>query len=182
MKRTIFHIDVNSAYLSWTSAENLRTGTGPDLRKIPAIIGGDESSRHGIVLAKSIPAKAFGIRTGEPIASARKKCPNLILAPPDHTLYSDYSRRLIQFLYSLTPDLEQVSIDECYLDFTPIAHRYSSPFAAAVSFKDEIFRKFGFTVNVGISSNKLLAKMASDFEKPDRVHTLFPEEIAKKTT
>lgn len=180
MKRTIFHIDVNSAYLSWTSAENLRTGTGPDLRKIPAIIGGDESSRHGIVLAKSIPAKAFGIRTGEPIASARKKCPNLILAPPDHTLYSEYSRRLIQFLYSLTPDLEQVSIDECYLDFTPIAHRYSSPFAAAVSFKDEIFRKFGFTVNVGISSNKLLAKMASDFEKPDRVHTLFPEEIAKK--
>lgn len=180
MNRIIFHIDVNSAYLSWTSVENLRTGAGSDLRKIPAIIGGDESSRHGVVLAKSIPAKTFGIRTGEPVASARKKCPNLVMAPPDHEMYKKYSRRLMQFLHTLTPDLEQVSIDECYLDFTGIAHRYSSPTAAAAEFKDEIHKRFGFTVNVGISSNKLLAKMASDFQKPDRVHTLFPHEIQKK--
>lgn len=180
MNRIIFHIDVNSAYLSWTSVENLRTGAGPDLREIPAIIGGDESSRHGVVLAKSIPAKAFGIRTGEPAASARRKCPGLVMAPPNHRMYSAYSHRLMQFLQSLTPDIEQVSIDECYLDFTGIAHRYASPIAAAIEFKDEIYRRFGFTVNVGISSNKLLAKMASDFEKPDRVHTLFPSEIKKK--
>lgn len=180
MDRIIFHIDVNSAFLSWTSVENLRTGAGPDLREIPAIIGGDESSRHGVVLAKSIPAKAFGIRTGEPVAAARKKCPNLVMAPPSHRLYRDFSRRLMEFLRSLTPDIEQVSIDECYLDFTGIAHRYSSPAAAAAEFKDEIFRRFGFTVNVGISSNKLLAKMASDFEKPDKVHTLFPDEIQRK--
>lgn len=180
MNRIIFHIDVNSAYLSWTSVENLRTGAGPDLREIPAIIGGDESSRHGVVLAKSIPAKAFGIRTGEPIAAARRKCPNLSMAAPNHKIYAEYSRRLMQFLHTLTPDIEQVSIDECYLDFTGISHRYVSPTAAAREFKDEILRKFGFTVNVGISSNKLLAKMASDFEKPNKVHTLFPSEIPKK--
>lgn len=180
MSRIIFHIDVNSAYLSWTSVENLRTGKGPDLREIPAIIGGDESSRHGVVLAKSIPAKSFGVRTGEPVAAARKKCPNLVMAAPNHRMYAEYSRRLMQYLHSLTPDIEQVSIDECYLDFTGIADRYPSFIAAAVKFKDEIYRKFGFTVNVGISSNKLLAKMASDFEKPNKVHTLFPEEVPEK--
>ena len=150
MDRIIFHIDVNSAYLSWTSVENLRRGSGPDLREMAAIIGGDESSRHGIVLAKSIQAKSFGIRTGEPVAAARKKCPNLVIASPNHALYSACSRKLMEFLYSLTPDIEQVSIDECFLDFTGIAHRYPSPLDAAVLFKDTIRQKFGFTVNVGI--------------------------------
>lgn len=178
--RTIFHIDVNSAYLSWTSVENLKTGNGPDLREIPAIIGGDQKTRHGVVLAKSIPAKKFGIHTGEPVVNALKKCPNLVMAPPNHDLYHAYSRRMMDFLHSLTPDIEQVSIDECFLDFTGISHRYPSPYAAARYIKDEIHSRFGFTVNVGISSNKLLAKMASDFEKPDKVHTLFPDEIPTK--
>ena len=178
--RTIFHIDVNSAYLSWTSVENLKTGNGPDLREIPAIIGGDQKTRHGVVLAKSIPAKKFGIHTGEPVVNALKKCPNLVMAPPNHDLYHAYSCRMMDFLHSLTPDIEQVSIDECFLDFTGISHRYPSPYAAARYIKDEIHSRFGFTVNVGISSNKLLAKMASDFEKPDKVHTLFPEEIPVK--
>lgn len=178
--RTIFHIDVNSAYLSWTSVENLKTGNGPDLREIPAIIGGDQKTRHGVVLAKSIPAKKFGIHTGEPVVNALKKCPNLVMAPPNHDLYHAYSCRMMDFLHSLTPDIEQVSIDECFLDFTGISHRYPSPYAAARYIKDEIHSRFGFTVNVGISSNKLLAKMASDFEKPDKVHTLFPPEIPKK--
>lgn len=176
----IFHIDVNSAFLSWTSVENLKTGNGIDLREIPAIIGGDQKTRHGVVLAKSVPARAFGIRTGEPIVNALRKCPNLIMASPDHTLYRNYSRRMMDYLHSLTPDIEQISIDECFLDFTGIAHRYKSPLAAAHKIKDEIHRQFGFTVNIGISSNKLLAKMASDFEKPDKVHTLFPDEIKQK--
>lgn len=180
MGRIIFHIDVNSAYLSWSSVENLKTGAGPDLREVPAIIGGDRSSRRGVVLAKSIPAKAYHIRTGEPIAAALRKCPELLIWPPDHALYSSYSAALMAYLNQLTPDLEQVSIDECYLDFTGIAHLYDSPVAAAVLIKDEIDRRFGFTVNIGISSNKLLAKMASDFEKPSKVHTLFPDEIEKK--
>ena len=136
--RTIFHIDVNSAYLSWTSVENLKTGNGPDLREIPAIIGGDQKTRHGVVLAKSIPAKKFGIHTGEPVVNALKKCPNLVMAPPNHDLYHAYSCRMMDFLHSLTPDIEQVSIDECFLDFTGISHRYPSPYAAARYIKDEI--------------------------------------------
>lgn len=180
MERIIFHIDVNSAYLSWTSVEQLRTGQGPDLRCVPAIIGGDQAKRHGVVLAKSLPAKACGVRTGEPIASALKKCPGLVIAPPDHKLYARYSRQLMDFLRDITPDLEQVSVDECFLEFTGIAHRYPSCTQAAEQIRDQIFERFAFTVNIGISSNKLLAKMASDFEKPGKVHTLFPREIQEK--
>ena len=131
MSRIIFHIDVNSAFLSWTSVENLKTGSGPDLRSVPAIIGGDQKLRHGVVLAKSVPAKAFGIKTGEAIVHALRKCPDLVSAPPNHKLYKEYSDRLMEFLRTLTPDIEQVSIDECYLDFTGIAHRYASPVSAA---------------------------------------------------
>lgn len=180
MERIIFHIDVNSAYLSWTSVEQLRTGQGPDLRCVPAIIGGDQAKRHGVVLAKSLPAKSFGVRTGEPIATALKKCPDLLIAPPDHKLYARYSKRLMDFLREITPDLEQVSVDECFLDFTGIAHQYSSCTQAAAQIRDEIFARFSYTVNIGISSNKLLAKMASDFEKPGKIHTLFPKEIQEK--
>ena len=180
MSRIIFHIDVNSAYLSWTAVEQLKHGAQVDIRTIPAIIGGDQKSRHGIVLAKSIPAKKYGIRTGEPVANALRKCPGIRMEPPDHELYSAYSRELMDFLRTYTPDIEQVSVDECYLDFTGIAHRFHSCIQAAFEIKDRIRETFGFTVNVGISSNKLLAKMASDFEKPDRVHTLFPEEIRVK--
>ena len=178
--RIIFHIDVNSAYLSWTAVEQLKNGAKTDLRLIPAIIGGDQKTRHGVVLAKSVPAKKYGIHTGEPVANAIRKCPNLTMESPDHELYRQYSRRLMDFLRTYTDQIEQVSVDECYLDFTGIADRFSSPVAAAFEIKDEVLRRFGFTVNVGISTNKLLAKMASDFEKPNKVHTLFPEEIREK--
>ena len=180
MTPIIFHIDVNSAYLSWTAVEKLKNGSEKDLREIPCIIGGSQESRHGVVLAKSIPAKKYGIRTGEPVANAFRKCPNLIMEPPDHKMYSIYSRKLMDFLYTYTSDLEQVSVDECYMDFSGIAHKYRSPVEAALEIKNEVYKKFGFTVNIGISSNKLLAKMASDFEKPSRVHTLFPQEIQLK--
>ena len=180
MKPVIFHIDVNSAYLSWTDLERLKEGSSTDLREIPSIIGGDEKSRHGIVLAKSIPAKKYGIQTAEPVASALRKCPSLVVEKPDHTMYRRYSRAMMELLSGYTPDLEQVSIDECYLDFTPIAHLYPSPEKAAAQIRDQIFETFGFTVNVGISHVKVLAKMASDFEKPGKVHTLYPEEIPVK--
>lgn len=176
----IFHIDVNSAFLSWTAVEELKNGKDRDLREIPAIIGGDQESRHGVVLAGSIPARKYGIRTGEPVANAFRKCPQLIMEAPNHKLYKEYSSRLMEFLHTYTPDLEQVSVDECYLDFTGIAHRFPSPVDGALEIKNRIYEKFGFTVNIGISSNKLLAKMASDFEKPNKVHTLFPEEIQAK--
>lgn len=176
----IFHIDVNSAYLSWTAVEQLKQGAKTDLREIPAIIGGDRKTRHGVVLAKSVSAKKYGIRTGEPVANAIRKCPGLVMEPPDHDLYHQYSRRLMEFLRSYTTEIEQVSVDECYMDFTGIAHRFPSPVEGALEIKNEILRRFGFTVNIGISTNKLLAKMASDFEKPNKVHTLFPEEIPRK--
>ena len=180
MASIIFHIDVNSAYLSWTAVEQLKNGAAVDLREIPAIIGGDQKSRHGVVLAKSPAAKKFGIRTGEPVANAFRKCPNLVTAPPDHKMYREKSRLLMEHLRTFTKEIEQVSVDECYMDFTGIADRWNSPVDGAVEIKDGIKERFGFTVNIGISTNKLLAKMASDFEKPDRIHTLYPEEIKEK--
>ena len=180
MTPIIFHIDVNSAYLSWTAVEQLKNGAKVDLREIPAIIGGDQKSRHGVVLAKSPAAKRYGIRTGEPVANAFRKCPNLAMFPPNHKMYREKSRLLMEYLRTFTKEIEQVSVDECYMDFTSIADRYHSPIDGAVEIKDGIKERFGFTVNIGISSNKLLAKMASDFEKPDRIHTLFPQEIEQK--
>lgn len=180
MNQIIFHIDVNSAFLSWTAVEQLKNGTKVDLRTIPSIIGGNQKSRHGIVLAKSVSAKKCGIVTGEPVVNALRKCPELVMAPPNHKMYAEYSNRLMEFLKSYTPDIEQVSVDECYMNFTGIAHRYVSPVAAAFEIKNAVYEKFGFTVNIGISVNHLLAKMASDFEKPNKVHTLFPEEVPVK--
>ena len=180
MTPVIFHIDVNSAYLSWTAVEQLKNGAKIDLRDIPAIIGGDQKSRHGVVLAKSIPAKRYGIRTGEPVANAFSKCPNLVMEPPDHRMYREKSQMLMEYLRTFTKEIEQVSVDECYVDMTEAVRQFSSPVEAALVMKNGVHEKFGFTVNVGISSNKLLAKMASDFEKPDKVHTLFPEEIRMK--
>lgn len=180
MTPIIFHIDVNSAYLSWTAVEQLKNGAKQDIRLIPAIIGGDQKARRGVVLAKSIPAKKYGIRTGEPVANAFRKCPNLVTVAPNHKLYHEKSEQLMGYLKSFTKEIEQVSVDECYMDFTKIAWKYPSSVEAALIMKDGIKERFGFTVNIGISSNKLLAKMASDFEKPDKVHTLFPEEIRGK--
>lgn len=180
MEKIIFHIDVNSAYLSWTALQRLSEGSETDLRLIPSIIGGDMQKRHGVVLAKSIPAKAFGIVTGEPVVQALRKCPQLVMAAPDHAMYERRSRLLMDFLQSVSPDIEQTSVDECYLDFTPISGLYPSPMEAARFIKDEIFERFGFTVNVGISDRKVLAKMASDFKKPNLIHTLYSHEIAQK--
>lgn len=180
MRRIIFHIDVNSAFLSWSAVEKLKNGFDVDLREIPAIIGGDEASRHGIVLAKSVSAKKYGVTTGEPIAQALRKCANLVMEPPNHQMYREYSRRLMDYFKTYTPDIEQLSVDECFLDYTPIAHLYGEPTAFANRLKNEVKEKFGFTVNVGISEVKILAKMASDFEKPDKVHTLWKSEIEEK--
>ena len=179
-ERIIFHIDVNSAFLSWTALARLEAGETVDLRQVPSIIGGDMAKRHGVVLAKSIPAKAYGIVTGEPVVNAFRKCPNLLNVPPDHALYDRMSRKLMNYLSDICPDIEQVSIDECYMDYTPISEKYSSPEAAAAEIKDTIYEKFGFTVNVGISNRKVLAKMASDFKKPNLVHTLYSWEIKDK--
>ena len=180
MKHIIFHIDVNNAFLSWSAVKLLSEGYKIDIRQIPSIIGGDESSRHGIVLAKSPVAKKYGIKTAETIYSARKKCPYLKVFSPDMEYYKKMSKKMIDYISNYSPDLEQFSIDECFLDLTGTTYLYDDILALAYKIKDEINEKFGFTVNIGIGNNKLCAKMASDFEKPNRVHTLFENEIKSK--
>lgn len=179
MARLIFHIDVNSAFLSWEATRRVSLGED-DIRLIPSAIGGDREKRTGVILAKSIPAKKYGIKTGEPVASALRKCPDLFLARPDFRLYEESSHAFISIVKEFAPVVEQVSIDECYADFSGTHRIYPDPIALAHTIKNKIRDKLGFTVNVGISDCKLLAKMASDFEKPDKVHTLFRSEISQK--
>lgn len=178
-ERLIFHIDVNSAFLSWESARRVSQGL-PDLREIPSCVGGDPKKRTGIVVAKSIPAKKYGIQTGEPVAMALRKYPNLVIVPSDFELYDKCSRAFKAICASFAPVMESFSIDEVFLDMTGTSYIYPDPIVTAHELKDKIRTELGFTVNIGISVNKLLAKMASDFEKPDKVHTLFPEEIPVK--
>ena len=201
MERIIFHIDVNSAFLSWEACYRIHhLGGTLDLRTIPSAVGGDQSKRHGIILTKSIPAKKYHIKTGEPIVDARRKCPELVIVPPNYTLYSHASRAMIEILQEYTDTIEKYSIDEAFLDMTgtdrirafdtirlpaeidatwqsEVEHR---AVLLAWQLKERIREELGFTVNIGISSNKLLAKMASDFRKPDQVHTLWPSEIEHK--
>lgn len=179
--KIIFHIDVNSAYLSWEAVYRIHhLGRQTDLRTIPSAVGGDISKRHGIILAKSLPAKRYDIRTGEPVVDALRKCPELVLVPPNYELYEKSSKAFMAVLNKYTDAVEQFSIDEAFMDMTGTKQLFGEPVIAATAIKDEIFHTLGFTVNVGISSNKLLAKMASDFKKPNLVHTLFPNEIRKK--
>lgn len=179
--RIVMHIDVNSAFLSWSAAYRVNVlGESLDLRDIPSIVGGDQATRHGIVLAKSLPAKKFGIQTGEPIVSALKKCPNLTIVPPDYSLYVKSSLAFLEIVKEVAPVWQVYSIDELFAEFSNTEKLYGSPVVFAEYLKERIYKELGFTVNIGISSNKILAKMASDFKKPNMVHTLFPNEISEK--
>ncbi len=179
MQRVIFHVDVNSAFLSWEAVYRLyHLGGRLDLRTIPSAVGGDQEKRHGIILAKSIPCRKYGIQTGEPVTDARKKCPELVLVPPNYSLYHRSSAALISILRRYTDRIEQFSIDEAFMDMTGCCT--GTPEHTAHELKDIVRKELGFTVNIGVASNKLLAKMASDFQKPDMVHTLWPDEIAAK--
>lgn len=152
----------------------------PDLREIPSCIGGDPKSRRGIVVAKSIPAKKYGVTTGEPVSMALRKCPELVCVPGDFALFETCSRAFKKICASYAPVMESFSIDEVFLDMSGTQKIYPDPVKLACEIKDRIREELGFTVNIGIGTNKLLAKMASDFEKPDKVHTLFPTEIPTK--
>lgn len=236
-ERIIFHVDVNSAFLSWSAVKRLKDDPGAvDLRTVPSAVGGDVETRHGIITAKSIPAKRYGIVTGEPVVKALQKCPGLVLVSSDWEAYRTYSNAFIRILLEYTELVQQASIDEAYVDMTeaveaavrrtpkapggdgivavagpaertdvkraayvptgPVdkaaaraagaegsahtAERRRVALSLAASLREEIRTQLGFTVNVGISSNKLLAKMASDFQKPDRTHMLWPEEVPTK--
>ena len=179
MEKQILHIDVNNAFLSWTAVEMLKNGSEIDIRQIPAIIGGDETKRSGIVLAKSMKAKEFGIHTAETIYQAKIKCPNLKIYPSNYKIYKKYSNNLYQLLLQYTDKIERFSIDECFLDMTQYLMK-DSLLNKAKEISKRIKEELGFTVNIGVAPNKLLAKMASDFTKPDKIHTLYKEEIPQK--
>ena len=180
-QRVIFHVDANSAFLSWSAAYRVKVlGETVDLREIPSVVAGDKASRQGIVLAKSTPAKKFGIQTGEPLFQALEKCPQLAVVAPDYELYVEASRHFVEILRQFSPLVEQYSIDEAWVDMTGTGRIYGDPRLAAEKMRERIWNELGFTVNVGISTNKILAKMAGDFEKPNKVHTLYPEEIEAK--
>ncbi len=179
MERQILHVDVNNAFLSWTAINMLKKGSKIDIREIPAVIGGDESKRSGIVLAKSMKAKECGVKTAETIYQARIKCPGLKVFPSDFKIYRQYSNQLYQLLLEYTDKIERFSIDECFLDMTQYLMN-DTLLNKGKEINKRVKEELGFTVNVGVAHNKLLAKMASDFTKPDRVHTLFENEIPDK--
>ena len=180
MKKIILHIDVNNAFLSWTAVEMLKNGSKIDIRDRYAVIGGDEALRKGVVLAKSMPCKLKGVSTGEPLYTARKKCPYLDVYRPDFKIYKRYSDMMYTYLCNYSDKIERYSIDECFIDYTDSYKLFGDPVKLAYKIKNDIKENFGFTVNVGIGNNKLLAKMASDFSKPDKVHTLFSYEVKNK--
>ncbi len=180
-ERIIFHVDANSAFLSWSAVYRVKVlGETEDLREVPSVVAGDRESRHSIILAKSGPAKKFGIQTGEPLFQALEKCPHLKVVEPDYSLYVECSRHFVAILKEFSPAVQQYSIDEAWVDMTGTGRLWGSPRLAAEKMRQRINDELGFTVNIGISSNKLLAKMAGDFEKPNKVHTLFPEEMEAK--
>lgn len=180
MERIIMHIDVNNAFLSWTAVDLLKHGYKLDIRNEYSVIGGDELKRRGIVLAKSIPAKKMGIVTAETLYSARKKCPNLKVYKPNRELYDKMSQMLFDLIQKYTNDIEILSIDECFIDYSKIKNLYGDEIIFAKKLKNEIYNTLGFTVNIGIANNKLCAKMASDFTKPNKIHTLYNNEIKQK--
>ncbi len=179
MEKQILHVDVNNAFLSWTAVEMLKNGSKIDIREIPSIIGGDETKRSGIVLAKSMKAKECGIKTAETIYQARIKCPNIKIFSSDFKIYKKYSEQLYKLLLEYTDKIERFSIDECFLDMTNYLMK-DTLLNKAIEIKERVKQELGFTVNVGVANNKLLAKMASDFTKPDKVHTLYKNEIPQK--
>ena len=180
MERIILHIDVNSAFLSWSALKLLENGYKKDIRNEVSVIAGDPSKRHGIIVAASIPAKKVGIKPPINLYEARKKYKNLIVVKPDYNYYHEKSLKFITYLKSLFPDIQQYSIDECFIDYTSMKFIYGDEIKYAYKLKNEIYKKFGFTVNIGIGNNKLSAKMASDFEKPNKVHTLYKHEFKEK--
>ena len=179
MERKILHIDVNNAFLSWLAVYKLKQGETIDIRTIPAVIGGDEETRKGIVLAKSTKAKEMGIVTGEPIFQAKRKCPQLQVFKGNFDIYKEYSNKLYKLLLDYTDKIERYSIDECFLDMTEYLMKDTLD-NKAKEIHGRVKEELGFTVNIGISNNKLLAKMASDFEKPDKIHTLYTDQIQEK--
>ena len=162
MDRVIFHCDLNSFYASVELLDH------PELRHLPVAVCGDPESRHGIILAKNEPAKAFSVKTAETIRQARKKCPDLVLLPAHHSKYRNLSRLINQVYQEYTDLVEPFGIDESWLDVTGTLHLFGGdPRAMADGLRERIRSEFGLTISVGVSFNKVFAKLGSDYKKPD---------------
>ena len=168
MERVILHSDMNSCYASIEIQKN------PALRGKPVVVGGHEEDRHGIVLAKSQEAKAYGIQTAEPLWEAHRKCPNLIVVPPHYDDYLDFSRRARKIYYDYTNQVEPFGLDECWLDVTGSVHLFGSGETIAHTIRKRIKKELGITVSIGVSFTKTFAKLGSDMKKPDAV-TVIPK-------
>ncbi|WP_286147607.1 DNA polymerase Y family protein [Neopoerus faecalis] len=162
MERVIFHCDLNCFY---ASVELL---SRPDLREVPTAVCGDPASRHGIILAKNEPAKRCGVKTAETIWQAKKKCPNLVLLPAHRRLYHEYSKKVNAIYDEYTDLAESFGIDESWLDVTHTLHLFGGDAKAlADTIRQRVKRELGLTLSVGVSFNKVFAKLGSDYKKPD---------------
>ena len=174
MDRIILHCDLNCFY---ASVELL---SHPDLRDIPTAVCGDPTSRHGIILAKNEPAKRCGVQTAETIWQAKKKCPALVLLPPHHDLYREYSRKVNAIYEEYTDLVEPFGIDESWLDVTGSLHLFGGDAKAlADTLRQRMKQELGLTLSVGVSFNKVFAKLGSDYQKPDAT-TVISRENWKK--
>ena len=158
----ILHVDLNSFYASVELIDH------PELRECPVAVCGDPESRHGIILAKNEPAKQFGVKTAETIWQARRKCPDLVLLPAHHDKYSAYSKLVREILVRYTDLVEPFGIDECWMDITHSMHLFGNdPVTIADRIRADIKKELSLTVSVGVSFNKIFAKLGSDLKKPD---------------
>lgn len=170
MERVILHCDQNCFF---ASVELL---SHPDLRDVPMAVCGDPASRHGIILAKNEPAKRFGVQTAETVWQARRKCPGLVLLPPHHKLYREYSVRVNELYGQYTDLVEPFGIDESWLDITGSMHLFGGdPVAIADELRRRVREELGLSISVGVSFNKIFAKLGSDYKKPDATTLISPE-------
>lgn len=161
MKRIIFHIDQNCYFAS------VEMISRPELRIVPMAVAGDAKVRHGIILAKNEPAKKYGIKTAEAIWQAQAKCPDLVLVDAHHEKYEFYSKKLREMYSEYTDKVEPFGLDECWLDMTGIISDYDEAEEVALEIRNRVKEEFKLTCSVGISFNKVFAKLGSDYKKPD---------------
>ncbi len=173
MKRIIFHIDQNCYFAS------VEMISRPELRNVPMAVAGDASVRHGIILAKNEPAKKYGIKTAEAIWQAKAKCPELVLVDAHHKKYEFYSKKIRAMYSEYTDKVEPFGLDECWLDMTGIVSDYAEAEETALEIRNRVKEEFKLTCSVGISFNKVFAKLGSDYKKPDAT-TVFSDENWKE--
>lgn len=167
--RTILHSDLNNCFASIESISH------PEYKEIPFAVGGDEEMRHGIILAKNECAKKFGIKTGEPLLSARQKCPDLKVVKPHFELYDEYCSNVRKMYYEYTDQVEPFGMDESWLDVSGSASLFGDGKKIANELRNRVKKEFGLTISVGVSFNKVFAKLGSDYKKPDAVTVISQE-------